>query len=142
MKVRSNAPSLKGRIADAAPERFFWDRAARLCVNRLARGTGLGGRLAELAGRSVVIATSGQLASALALIELDGVARRLTILPPDTAADHLGALIACAEADAVVIDEGTVNHAALDLPVRVVCAPAIVPAEQLALPNLSTEWVL
>jgi len=140
--VRSNAPSLKGRIADAAPERFFWDRAARLCVNHLARGTSLGGRLAELAGRSVVVATASQLTTALALIELDGVARRLTILPPDTAADHLAALTACAEADAVVIDEGTPSHEALELPVRVVCAPAIVPAEQLSLPQAQTEWVL
>src|SRR5580700_561957 len=136
MKVRSNAPSLRGRIADAGPERFFWDRAARLCVNHLARGTSFGGRLAELAGRSVVVATSGQLTSALALIELDGVARRLTILPPDTAAEHLDALIARAEADAVVIDAGTLDHSALDLPVRVVCAPAIVPAVPLALPHV------
>jgi acyl-CoA synthetase (AMP-forming)/AMP-acid ligase II len=140
--VRAKAPSLKGRIANTAPERFFWDRGARLCVNQLARGTSLGGRLAELPGRSVVVATSSQLTSALALIELDGVARRLTILPPDTAADHLGALIACAGADAVVIDAGTPEHAAFDLPVRVVCAPAIVPAEQLLLPHVSTEWVL
>ena len=140
--VRSNAPSLRGRIAGAAPEQFFWDRAARLCVNHLTRGTSFGGRLAELAGRSVVVATSNQLTSALALIELDGVARRLTILPPDTAADHLGALIACAEADAIVIDEGTPSHAALDLPVRVVCTPAIVSAEQLSLPHVPTEWVL
>jgi acyl-coenzyme A synthetase/AMP-(fatty) acid ligase len=138
--VRSNAPSLKDRIADAAPERFFWDRAAGLCVNQLACGSGLGGRLAELKGRSVVVATSSQLTTALALIELDGVARRLTILPPDTG--HLDAVIACAEADAVVIDAGTADHAALDLPLRVVCAPAIVPAEQLSLPHVPTEWVL
>src|SRR5580658_4224131 len=135
MKVRSNAPSLRGRIADASPERFFWDRAARLCVNHLVRGTSFGGRLAELASRSVAVATSSQLTTALALIELDGVARRITVLPPDTAADHLGALIACAEADTVVIDEGTPDHAAFDLPVRVVCAPAVVPAEQLSLPQ-------
>src|SRR5579864_2651275 len=142
MKVRSSAPSLKDRIAGAGPERFFCDRAARLCVNHLARGTGLGGRLAELRGRSAAVATSSQLTTALALIELDGVARRLTILPPDTAADHLGALIACAEADAVVIDEGTPSQPAFDLPARVVCAPAIVQAEQLSLPQLPTEWVL
>jgi len=141
MKVRSDAPSLRGRIADAGPERFFWDRAARLCVDHLARGTSFGGRLAELAGRSVVVATSSQLTSALALIELDGVVRRLTILPPDTAAEHLGTLFACAEADAVVIDEGTPSQTAFDPPARVVCAPAIVPAE-LSLPQLPTEWVL
>jgi acyl-coenzyme A synthetase/AMP-(fatty) acid ligase len=140
--VRSNAPSLKSRIADAAPERFFWDRAARFCVNHLARGTSFGGRLAELSGRSVAVATSSQLTTALALIELDGVARRITILPPDTAADHLAALTACAEADAVVIDEGTPDHAAFDLPVRVVCAPAVVPAAERALSHAQTEWVL
>jgi acyl-coenzyme A synthetase/AMP-(fatty) acid ligase len=140
--VRSNAPSLKSRIADAAPERFFWDRAAQFCVNHLARGTSFGGRLTELADRSVVVATSSQLTTALALIEIDGVARRITILPPDTAADHLAALIAFAEADAAVIDEGTPSHEALDLPVRAVCAPAIVPAEQLSLPQAQTEWVL
>jgi acyl-CoA synthetase (AMP-forming)/AMP-acid ligase II len=142
MKVRSNAPSLRDRIAVAAPERFFWDRAVQLCVGHLARGTSFGGRLAELAGRSVVVATSSQLTSTLALIELDGVARRLTILPPDTAAEHLGTLFACAEADAVVIDEGTPNQPAFDLPARVVCAPAIVRAERLSLPQVPTEWVL
>jgi acyl-CoA synthetase (AMP-forming)/AMP-acid ligase II len=51
-------------------------------------------------------------------------------------------LIACAEADAIVIDEGTASHAALDLPVRIVCTPTIVPAEQLSLPQVPTEWVL
>jgi acyl-coenzyme A synthetase/AMP-(fatty) acid ligase len=140
--VRSNAPSLRDRIADAGPERFFWDNAARLCVNHLARGTSLAGRLAELAGRSVIVATSSQLTTALALIELDGMARRLTILPPDTTAGHLGALISCAEADAVVIDQGTPNHAAFDLPVRIVCTSDIVPAEHHALPQVPTEWVL
>jgi acyl-coenzyme A synthetase/AMP-(fatty) acid ligase len=142
MKVRSNAPSLRDHVADAGPGRFFWDRTERLCVNHLVRGTSFGGRLAELAGRSVVVATSSQLTSALVLIELDGVARRLTILPPDTAADHLGALLACAEADSVVTDASTPSHDALDLPLRVVCAPAIVPAEHHPLPHVSTEWVL
>ncbi len=45
--------------------------------------------------------------TALALIELDGVARRLTILPPDADPDHFAALIAGAEIDAVVIDRGS-----------------------------------
>ena len=98
--------------------------------------------LPSFAGRSIVVATSSQLATALALIELDGVARRLTILPPDTAADHLAALIACAEADAVVVDPGTLDHPAFDLPVRVVCAPAVASTEEQSLPHLLTEWVL
>jgi acyl-coenzyme A synthetase/AMP-(fatty) acid ligase len=140
--ARSNAPSLKGHVAAAGAERFFFDRAAQIGVHKLARGTSLGGRLAALAGRSVALATSSQLTSALALIELDGVARRLTILPPDTAADHLAALMACAEVDAVVVDEGTPRHAAFDHALRVVCAPDIVAAEWNSPPHVPTEWVL
>jgi acyl-CoA synthetase (AMP-forming)/AMP-acid ligase II len=140
--VRADTPSLKARIANASPERFFWDRAARASVGRLAHGTSLGGRLAELAGRSVLVATSSQLTAALALIELDGVARRLTILPPDTVLDHLGTLAACAEADAVVIDHGSPQSEAFDLAVRVVCAPVVVPGDRHYPIDTQTEWVL
>ena len=136
------APTLRDCLTNAQADRFFWDRAAHVCVNHLEHGTALGGRLAELAGRSVVIATSTQLTAALALIELDGVARRLTILPPDIAADHLAPLTARAEADAVVVDDGTMANAAFDLPVRVRCAPSIEAAALPALPRLETEWLL
>ncbi len=119
------AQTLRDCLTGGPAERFFWDRAAHVCVNHLEHGTALGGRLKELAGRSVIIATSTQLTAALTLIELDGVARRLTILPPDTAADHLAPLVDRAEADAVVIDEGTAANPALDLPVRVICTPSI-----------------
>jgi acyl-CoA synthetase (AMP-forming)/AMP-acid ligase II len=139
---RASVPSLKGTIASASSERFFWDRAARICVSEFAHGTGLGGRLAELAGRSVAIATSSQLTAALALIELDGMARRLTILPPDTAPDHLPILFASAEVDAVVVDDGTPHSEAFDLAVRVTCTTAIAPADERPAADMPTEWVL
>jgi acyl-CoA synthetase (AMP-forming)/AMP-acid ligase II len=140
--VRAVAQTLRDCLANAPAQRFFWDRTAQACVNHLERGTSLGGRLAELAGRSVVVATSSQLTTALALIELDGVARRLTILPPDTATDHLGALIAGAEADAAVIDDGTASCGALNLPIRVTCAAAIVAVEHRPPSPMRTEWLL
>src|SRR5579872_766179 len=99
MRMPHVAQTLRDCLTNAQADRFFRDRAAHVCVNHLEHGTALGGRLAELAGRSVVIATSAQLTAALALIELDGVARRLTILPPDTAADHVAPLMARAGAD-------------------------------------------
>jgi acyl-CoA synthetase (AMP-forming)/AMP-acid ligase II len=142
MKMVQVAQTLRDCVARAPAERFFRDRNASACVNRLPGGTALGGRRAALAGRSVVLATSKQLTTALALIELDGVARRLTILPPDIAADHLGALVARAEADAVVIDDGTPDSAAFDLPIRVTCAPDVVPADEIALPAVPTEWLM
>src|ERR1700761_2897779 len=103
----TDAQPLRARLVGGAADAWFFDRAASVRVADLVRGTCLGGGLATLSGRSVVIATTSQLTAALALIELDGVARRLLILPPDVDPDHLGALIAAAEIDAVVTD-GTV----------------------------------
>ena len=103
--VRTEVQPLRHYVDRGAADRFFFDRASQVRVADLARGTSLGGRLAELAGRSVLIATSNQLTSALTLIELDGVARRITIMPPDVDRAHLRALIADAEIDAVVVDD-------------------------------------
>jgi acyl-CoA synthetase (AMP-forming)/AMP-acid ligase II len=140
--VRTEAPSLRDCVANATAEWFFRDRIAQARAHDLVGGTSLGGQLAELVGRSVLVATSSQLTTALALIELDGVARRLTVLPPDTATDHLGALIERAQADAIVIDGGSQDYAAFKFPIQVTCAPEIVPTTQDALPRAQTEWLL
>jgi acyl-coenzyme A synthetase/AMP-(fatty) acid ligase len=140
-KRGTEARSLR-RWIDAAPERFLWDRGGQARIDLLAGGTSLSSRLTELAGRSVLVATGSQLTSALALIELDGVARRIVILPPDADAGHLGALIARAEIDAVVLDDRSPHARAIDVPIRVVCTPEIVPADALPKAALPTEWVL
>jgi hypothetical protein len=67
--------------------------------------TVLGGRLSELSGRAVLLKLSDQLRSGLAMIELDGIARRMLLCPPDLNPAHLDALIADAGIDAVVTDE-------------------------------------
>ncbi len=140
--ARAEAQTLRERIEDAAAERLFWDCAAQVRVDDLVGGTSLDGRIAELAGRSVLLATASQLTSALALIELDGIARRLTILPPDADPEHLPALIAGAEIDAVVTDSGSLQSATSDLPVRIACAPTIAPLARPPRASLRTEWVL
>jgi hypothetical protein len=73
----------------------------------LANATSLGGRLEELRDRSVVLLAQDQLTAALALIELDGVARRMVLCPPDLAPQHLPAVLRDAEAEACVVDEAT-----------------------------------
>jgi acyl-coenzyme A synthetase/AMP-(fatty) acid ligase len=146
--VRAEAPSLRDYVASIPTARFFWDRAASVRFTDLAGGTsligdtGLGGGLAALSGRSVLIATASQLTSALALIELDGCARRLTILPPDATADHLPAVIEAAEIDAVVVDGDTRQHKALDDLPLVTGAGAIVPADAAPAARRRSEWVL
>jgi acyl-coenzyme A synthetase/AMP-(fatty) acid ligase len=140
--ARVEAQSLRQCLATGSPQRFFFDRSARASVAAIAAGTSLGSRLEELAGRSVLLATGSQLATALALIELSGLVRRLTILPPDADPDHFSAVMAGAEIDAVVTDPTSPASATFDLPLRVVSAPAI--AELAAPPSAvrETEWVM
>ncbi|MGB6542966.1 MAG: class I adenylate-forming enzyme family protein [Xanthobacteraceae bacterium] len=139
--ARAEAPSLRDYVA-SAPARFFWQHDASVRFTDLVHGTSLSGGLKDLAGRSVLLATASQLTAALALIELDGCARRITILPPDAEPGHLGALIETAEIDAVVVERDAEPRAALELPLRVACAPSIVPANTASPARLRTEWVL
>jgi len=138
--ARTEPPALRQCIGPA--ERFLFDRDARALIADLNGGTSLGGRLAELAGKSVLVAAGAQLTSALALIELDGVARRLVILPPDADPAHFAAIAAAVEIDAIVVDSRSVANSALDVPLRIVGAADIVPAEKLPAPSRITEWVM
>jgi hypothetical protein len=60
-------------------------------------GSSFGGQLGAFRGRSVLVTTHEQLAAALAMIGLDGVARRIVVCPPDTTQDRLRAIVAIAE---------------------------------------------
>src|SRR3984885_10888525 len=121
--ARTEAQPLRHYVG--AAERFLFDRNACVRIGDLAGGTALVCQVETLAGRSVLLATGGQLTTALALIELDGIARRLAILPPDADPDHFAAIVAGADIDAVVVDPSSAASGAFDLPVRVVCAPTI-----------------
>src|SRR6185312_11962676 len=107
----------------------FWGAGESAAYFDLLRGSSLGGRLAELAGRSVLVATGSQLTTALTLIELDGIARRITLCPTDLSAEHFPAVAAGADADGIVYDGGSVERAALNLPARVICSGTITPSD-------------
>src|SRR5580704_9964312 len=98
------AENLRRHLGEGNAGRFLQgvDRGIRLVD--LAGGTSLGGRLAELAGGSVLLMVRDQLDAAMALIELDGVARRVVLCPPHLPTEHLAVIIADAEAEAVVSD--------------------------------------
>jgi acyl-coenzyme A synthetase/AMP-(fatty) acid ligase len=146
--ARAEPQSLRQRIGDHASARLLRDRTAQALIAGLGGGTSLvggtsfGGRLAELAGKSVLVATASQLTTALALIELDGVARRLTILPPDADPDHIAPVVAGGEIDAVVVDRTSPASAAFDVLPRVACAAELVPDSSLPAASRETEWVL
>jgi non-ribosomal peptide synthetase component F len=89
-------PDLKGRTIS--------DARQLVSLTNILGQTCLGGRLGDLSGRSVLLAVEDQLLSAIAMTEIDGVARRMLLCPPDCNADHIQALIEDADIDAVVTD--------------------------------------
>lgn len=90
-------PELKGRtISDARRVVSLTDILEQTC---------LVGRFGELSGRSVLLAVSDQLISAIAMTEIDGVARRMLLCPPDLNADHVQTLVDDADIDAIVTDQ-------------------------------------
>src|SRR5262245_48093519 len=100
-KPATHTKSMRDRLYDGA-DRFLWGVQAHIALSDLRSGSGFGGRLPELSGRSVLLAPQDQLAAAVAMIELDGVARRMIICPPDVSAEHLHEVIGRAGVEAIV----------------------------------------
>jgi hypothetical protein len=79
---------------------------------------------------------------ALALIEFDGLARRITLYPPDLALEHLPYVMRYAEVDAVVSDGSFLSGASIGAAQHVICTPALVPRVHASQERLPTEWIL
>jgi acyl-coenzyme A synthetase/AMP-(fatty) acid ligase len=137
----THAKSMRDCLRDGA-DRFMWGAKARVTLSDLRSGTGFGGRLPELSGRSVLLAPQDQLAAAVALIELDGVARQMIICPPDLSAEHLPEVIGRAGVDAIVSDHERSDTSSPSVPLYVPVSSIITPAEPVALDRHATEWVL
>src|ERR1700761_6586444 len=95
-------------------------------IAELGHASCLGGRLESFRGRSVLLAMREQLGSALALLELDGVASRLVLCRPDLGPGVLADVAARASTE-MRLD---------DLDPR----PAPGPLERRG--DLQTEWIL
>jgi acyl-CoA synthetase (AMP-forming)/AMP-acid ligase II len=117
---------------------------ASVSLRDFAWGSSLAGRLEELRGRSVLVATRSQLAAALALIELDGIARRLVLCPRDLTSERLSSVAATAGVDAVVSDESDPAPDASFPLVRcfVTCSPGLIRADSDRSESHQTEWIL
>lgn len=77
----------------------FHDQYGSVALAELAEGTRLKSRLEALRGRSVLLALEDQLSTAIALLELDGVARRLVLVTPDVVRETRDAVAAAAGAE-------------------------------------------
>jgi acyl-CoA synthetase (AMP-forming)/AMP-acid ligase II len=121
-----------------ASGRYFWAVGATVALDVLACGTSLRGALPRLHGRSVLVAMEDQLATALALIELDGVAARLVLCPPGLSAEHRSCVIAGAGVDAIVSDRDAAHVADCGVALCVTAGRTIAPIEAAALRDQRT----
>ena len=133
--------NLRQRVGEGKAGRFLQGAGRGIRLADLAGRTSLGGRLAELAGRSVLLMARDQLGAAIALIELDGVVGRLVLCPPDLPAEHLAAIIADAEVEAIVSDRDRAEHVAVGFP-HVVVAGGLDQGDDPPSDGLRTEWLL
>jgi len=110
-----------------------------VALNDLAAASALSAPLEALRGRSVLVASHDQLPAALALIELDGIARRLVIAPPDVPLHHLEQVAKTAGIEIVIADG---ERAAASLAPVLVRIGAPRPAAVDRRGRGSTEWIL
>lgn len=122
--------------------RFLWGPDATVSLGDLVGGSILCGRGEELRGRSVLVATTDQLTAASALIELDGIARRLILCPPDLAMEYVPFVIASAGVDAIVSDRTAREFASAGVDSFIACSPQIEAANFDRNARHRTEWVL
>lgn len=131
------------RAAGGITDRFLAGAGARLRLSELAGGSGLGGMREALRGRSVLVAADDQTAAGVALIELDGIARRLVLCPPDLPDAQLPAIMAGASVEAVVSDRPESAFGAPVPSLFVSCGFPTQPADDSGRDrDEATEWIL
>jgi acyl-CoA synthetase (AMP-forming)/AMP-acid ligase II len=104
----------------------FHAPTASVELMRLSGASCLGGRLESLRGRSILLTMHEQLSTALALLELDGIARRLVLCTPELSPETLAEVATMAGTGVQLPD--------LD--------PAPVAADLDRQATLATEWIL
>ncbi|MDA9397610.1 class I adenylate-forming enzyme family protein [Bradyrhizobium sp. CCBAU 45389] len=132
--------ALRHYLGQGAKDRTISDARHSVSLTDMVEHSCLAGECNELSGRSVLLATSRQLFSALAMIELDGVARRMLLCPPDLDWERLQALVEQAGIDTIVTDRplsgsraGKCTIIGIDLPDRTDTRPTV---------DHATEWLM
>jgi acyl-coenzyme A synthetase/AMP-(fatty) acid ligase len=113
-----------------------------VALSDLIAGSALDGRGDELRGRSVLVMTTDQLSAALSLLELDGIARRLVLYPPDLPLEYLPFVVESANVDAIVSDRTNFGPNMPRVRYFMPCARNIVPQNCDRSEQCETEWIL
>jgi acyl-coenzyme A synthetase/AMP-(fatty) acid ligase len=111
-----------------------------LPLGEFEQASSLGPDLEKLRGRSVVLSLRDMAKVAAALIELDGCARRILLVPPGWESWRLEAAASDLEADAIVHDDE--DAAPISVELIVACRLPLQPMSWSRIANLETEWIL
>jgi len=138
----NDAKPLRERLGGTSG-RFLVGFNASISFSDLARCTSFGGHLSELRRRSVLITARDQLATALALVELDGISRRLAICPPDLSSKQLTWVCESAGIDAIVSDyEAPIEHENSCERWHIDCCAGMKPVDHMPVGHERSEWLL
>jgi acyl-coenzyme A synthetase/AMP-(fatty) acid ligase len=108
----------------------------------LMTGSILYGRGSELQGKSVLLATKDQLTTVAALVELDGIARRIVLCPSDFPLNHFPYVMEAAEVDGIVSDRSPSQFGKARPVVFMPCSRTLTPRARQEEAACETEWVL
>jgi acyl-CoA synthetase (AMP-forming)/AMP-acid ligase II len=123
-------------------ECFLQDHQQKITFAELLNGSALYDRGVELKAKSVLLATKDQLTTAAALIELDGIARRVVLCSSDLPLEHFPYVIETAEIDGIVSDRAPKQFGKARPVVFVPCSRALAPRSPREEAPCETEWVL
>ncbi len=139
----SNPGSLRSIILAAGnlSSRRLAGHDSRATWGELVHGSVLQGDT-DLQGRSVLIATTHQFSAAAALIELDGVARRIVLFPSDVPREHLAYVAKTAESDVLITDQPEIASSPHGIERVIRCGRCVAPADRDRGERIESEWIL
>jgi acyl-coenzyme A synthetase/AMP-(fatty) acid ligase len=118
----------------------FRDRNAAVALSALAFESTFGTQLESLRGRRVLLATRSQLSTALALMELDGIAGGVVLCTPDLSNSQLLAVSQAARADSIVRETADAEDVVGLTPYIMTPSPG--PGAVPRRASEATEWIL
>jgi acyl-coenzyme A synthetase/AMP-(fatty) acid ligase len=128
------AGNLSSRILVGLDSKATWDE--------LVHGSIIEGPTGDLHGKSVLLATTDQFRAAAALIELDGMARRVILYPPDLSLEHLPYVARTAEADVIVTNQPEIATMDSGVGRVILCNHTVAPVNVDRGAQIETEWIL
>ena len=115
---------------------------ATVALSGLTNGTCLGVSVEALLGRTVLLWTTDHLHCALALIELDGIVRRMVLCPPGIPLEGLAYIAETAGADTIISDLPSPERAIPGVERWIECSSTLTSALPGGDRPRATEWVL